>query len=133
MKLSAFRLFLTILAGFFPYIRKIPIQENKNFNYAVEVIDRVSKKLVDDKYKNIKSDGKDLLSILININKTLPVEEKLSDDELKYQVIKKKRLYCIDCIGQNYHYLFCILFVLGYDIFIGRTCNHKCFTLLGFT
>ena len=75
--------------------------------------------MVEDKYKNIKSDGKDLLSILININKTLPVEEKLSDDELKYQVIKKKkRLYCI---GQNYHYLFCILFVLGYDIFIGRT------------
>ena len=118
LKPSALKFSLSILAGFFPYIRKIPIQENKNFNYAVEAIDRVSQKLVDDKYKNIKSDGKDLLSILININKTLPVEERLSYDELKYQVIKKKRLYYI---GQNYHYLFCILFVLGYDIFIGRT------------
>ena len=94
MKPTALGFGLNLLAGYFPYTRKIPIQVNKNFNSACEVIDRVSKKLVEDKYKNIKSDGKDLLSILININKTLPVEEKLSDDELKYQVIffKKKNI-----------------------------------------
>jgi hypothetical protein len=30
-----------------------------------------------------------LLSLLININKTLPDEEKMTDEELKNQVIKK--------------------------------------------
>src|SRR5207248_727490 len=108
MKPSAFKFGLSILAGFFPYIRKIPIQENKNFNYECEAIDRVSQKLVDDKYKNIKSDGKDLLSILININKTLPVEEKLSDDELKYQVIKKKKDYIILAKIIIIYFVFCL-------------------------
>ena len=79
-----------MLTNYIPYIRKIPINENKKFHGACEVIERVSKKLVDEKYKNHKSNERDLLSTLININKTLPNEEKITDDELKYQVVKKK-------------------------------------------
>jgi cytochrome P450 len=85
--LDGFKLLLTILGAYIPWIRKIPIDENKKFNHACEVIERVSKKLVEDKFKIVKSDEKDLLSQLININKTLPIEEKLTDNELKDQVI----------------------------------------------
>ena len=47
--------------------------------------------MVEERYHEAndnKLNRNDLLSLLININKTLPVEEKMSDNELKYQVIK---------------------------------------------
>jgi hypothetical protein len=52
--------------------------------------------------KDNKLNEKDLLSLLINMNKTLPDEEKMTDDELKYQVIKKQVLY----YKENYLYIF---------------------------
>jgi hypothetical protein len=89
---------LTALAGVIPYFRQIvPIDENKKFNYAVDVVDRVSKKLVEDKNINTKSNGKDLLSLLININKTLPIEEKMTNVELQNQVINI-HIYTVYCI-----------------------------------
>ena len=79
---------LNVLTNYIPYVRKIPINANKKFTNACDVVDRVSRKLVEEKYKNVKSVEKDLLSILIDINKTLPTEEKLTDNELRNQVIK---------------------------------------------
>jgi cytochrome P450 len=68
---------------------------NRKFNNAIKVVERVSKKLIEEKKYNESENGEDLLSLLIKINKTLPIEEKMTDDELKYQVIKKKqKLYC---------------------------------------
>src|ERR1043165_3700625 len=68
---------LGILTNYIPYVREIPIDANKKFNYACEVVDRVSRNMVEEKYKNIESAENDLLSLLININKTLPTEERL--------------------------------------------------------
>jgi hypothetical protein len=83
------RFAFSVLSNYIPFIRKIPIDMNKRFNNACEVIDRVSKKLIKEKYKEAENGelkGKDLLSLLFNINKILPIEEKMTDEELKYQV-----------------------------------------------
>jgi hypothetical protein len=85
------RLVVGILASYIPFVRKIPIDVNKKFVNACAVIARVSKKLMEEKYneaKNGELKSKDLLSLLININRTLPIEEKMTDEELQYQVIK---------------------------------------------
>jgi hypothetical protein len=82
---------ISVLSNYIPFIRKISIDVNKKFKNACAVIRRVSKKLMEEKYneaKNGELKSKDLLSLLININKTLPIEEKLIDEELQYQVIK---------------------------------------------
>ena len=87
---SALRVILSILSNYIPLVRKIPLDENKRFNDACKVIERVSKRLMEEKYNEAKIDklhGNDLLSLLINISKSLPIEEKMTDDELKYQVI----------------------------------------------
>ena len=83
---------MNLLSNYVPSIREIPIEINKNFKHACAVIERVSKKLMEERYNEAENGdlkGKDLLSLLININKTLPIEEKMTDEELKYQVIKK--------------------------------------------
>ncbi len=92
-----------VLSVFVPFIRRIPIDINNKYNYSREVIVRESKRLIDEKYeddKYNKLNGKDLLSSLVKINKTLPTEEKLTYDELKYQVVKKKNIPYI-CFFQN--------------------------------
>ncbi|PKY19074.1 cytochrome P450 [Rhizophagus irregularis] len=84
----ALRFAISLLSYYVPYIRNIPIDMNRKFKSACEVIDRVSKKLIKEKYNKAEKGelkGKDLLSLLININKTLPIEEKMTDEELKYQ------------------------------------------------
>jgi cytochrome P450 len=89
----ALRFAISLLSNYVPYIRNIPIDMNRKFKSACEVIDRVSKKLIKEKYneaENGELKGKDLLSLLININKTLSIEEKMTDEELKYQVINLK-------------------------------------------
>src|SRR5688572_7634235 len=87
------RITLNLLSNSLPFVRKIPIDQNIGFNNACKVIERASKSLVEEKYHDDenKPNGKDLISLLININKTLPTEEKMTDDELKYQVIKNKK------------------------------------------
>jgi len=80
-----------MLGDYLPLLRDIPIDINKRFKNTCAVIGRVSKRLVEEKYKKAENGElkeKDVLSLLININKTLPVEEKMTDEELKYQVIK---------------------------------------------
>jgi hypothetical protein len=86
------RMTIILLANYVPFIREIPVDANRKFKNACAVINRVSEKLIEEKYnesKNGKLKSKDLLSLLVNINKTLPIEEKITDEELKYQVIKK--------------------------------------------
>ncbi|CAB4485818.1 cytochrome P450 [Rhizophagus irregularis DAOM 181602=DAOM 197198] len=86
----ALRFAISLLSNYVPYIRNIPIDMNRKFKSACEVIDRVSKKLIKEKYNKAEKGelkGKDLLSLLININKTLPIEEKMTDEELKYQIM----------------------------------------------
>jgi hypothetical protein len=66
------------------------------FKNACAVISRVSKKLVEEKYKEAENGelkNKDLLSLLINTNKILPDEEKMTYEELKNQAIKKIFIY----------------------------------------
>ncbi|RIA97843.1 cytochrome P450 [Glomus cerebriforme] len=84
------RLVIGFLSNYIPFIRKIPIDINIKFKEGIATIDRVSKKLIKEKYNEAEKgelEGKDLLSLLININKTLPDEEKMTDDELKYQIM----------------------------------------------
>jgi hypothetical protein len=86
------RIIMSVLSNYISFIRYIiPIEMNRKFINACAVIDRISKKLIREKYKEAENGelkGNDLLSLLININKTLPAEEKMTDEELKYQVIK---------------------------------------------
>ncbi|GBB90199.1 hypothetical protein RclHR1_17090003 [Rhizophagus clarus] len=84
------RLFINYLSNYIPFIRDLPIDINKQFNDGCAIVDRVSKKLIREKYKEAENgelNGKDLISLLVNINKTLPDEEKMTDDELKYQIM----------------------------------------------
>ncbi|RGB27760.1 cytochrome P450 [Rhizophagus diaphanus] len=63
---------------------------NLRYKEACVVIHRESKKLIDAKFKEAENGelkNKDLLSLLINNNKTLPDEEKLTYDELKNQIM----------------------------------------------
>jgi hypothetical protein len=86
---TAFRIILRVLSGRFPFVRKIPTNDYERFNNACKVIERVSKQLIEEKFrkdKNNELNENDLLSIIIKTNKTLPVEEKMTDDELRYQV-----------------------------------------------
>ena len=85
------RMTISLLSNYVPFIRELPIGGNKKFKNACGVIDRVSRKLIEEKYTEAGNGDlkeKDLLSLLININKTLPIEEKITDEEVKYQVIK---------------------------------------------
>ncbi|GBB91254.1 hypothetical protein RclHR1_18400003 [Rhizophagus clarus] len=87
---AALRFFINYLSNYIPFIRNLPIDTNRKFNDACVIVDRVSKELIREKYKeaeNGKLGGKDLISLLTSINKTLPVEEKMTDDELKYQIM----------------------------------------------
>src|SRR5947209_4753069 len=84
------RIILSVLSNHIPSVRKIPIYINKRFHKNVGIIERVSEKLVRERCHEVESKnliGKDLLSLLININKTLPIEEKMTFNELKYQVL----------------------------------------------
>ncbi|GET00295.1 cytochrome P450 [Rhizophagus clarus] len=86
---SALRIAVTMSSNYFPFIRDIPLDMNKKFKDTCAVIERVSKKLVEKKYKKFENGElkeKDLLSLLININKTLPTEEKMTDEEIKNQI-----------------------------------------------
>ncbi|PKC01432.1 cytochrome P450 [Rhizophagus irregularis] len=87
---TTLRIVLNLLSNYVPSVREIPIEANKRFKNACATIDRVSKRLVEERYneaKNGELKGKDLLSLLININNKLPAEEKMTDDELKYQIM----------------------------------------------
>ncbi|CAB4478294.1 cytochrome P450 [Rhizophagus irregularis] len=87
---TVLRMTISLLANYVPLIREIPVDINRKFKNACAVINRVSKQLIEEKYneaKNGELKSKDLLSVLININKTLPVEEKITDEELKYQIM----------------------------------------------
>ncbi|GBB94344.1 hypothetical protein RclHR1_02340001 [Rhizophagus clarus] len=84
------RIALNLLSNYVPWIRKLPLEANIRFKNACAVTDRVSKRLVEERFKEAKNGElkeKDLLSLLININNTLPVEEKMTDEELKYQIM----------------------------------------------
>ncbi|CAG8586866.1 uncharacterized protein OCT59_021047 [Rhizophagus irregularis] len=90
---TTLRIVLNLLSNYVPSVREIPLEANKRFKNACATIDRVSKRLVEERYneaKNGELKGKDLLSLLININNKLPAEEKMTDDELKYQDTKQQ-------------------------------------------
>ncbi len=106
---------ISLLSVYFPFIRKIPIEINKRYNSSCKVIECESKRLIEEKYIQDKNNklGNDLLSLLIKINKSLPIEEKMTNDELKYQVVKKTiySIYIFFCISTIHnHYLFLFLF-----------------------
>ena len=92
------RAIFSFIAGSIPFATQIPIDHNIRMDNACKVVEHESKRIIEKKYhedKNNKLNGRDLLTLLININKTLPAEEKMTDEELKYQVIKiKKKKNC---------------------------------------
>jgi len=85
VKMTTFYI-ISVFSDYILFIRNISIAINKRFNNACKVIERESKKLVEEGYHDNKSDRNDLLSLLINANKTLLIEEKMTNNELKYQV-----------------------------------------------
>src|ERR1044072_5427018 len=103
MEPSNMRFMLEMMSDYIPFVRKLPIDVNKQFERASKVIGHVSKELVEEKYRkaeNGKLNEKDLLSLLVNINKSLPTEERMTDDELKYQIIKNK--FLLPLLPKNY-------------------------------
>ncbi|GBB83832.1 hypothetical protein RclHR1_01050006 [Rhizophagus clarus] len=78
------------LSNYLPFIRSIPIEANIKFNHARAIVSRESKELIAKKSKESEEGelkGNDLLSILFNINKTLPIEEQMTDEELRNQIM----------------------------------------------
>uniref|UniRef100_U9U106 Cytochrome P450 n=1 Tax=Rhizophagus irregularis (strain DAOM 181602 / DAOM 197198 / MUCL 43194) TaxID=747089 RepID=U9U106_RHIID len=81
---------IIMLSSYISFVRHIPFGVNLRYKEACDVIHRESQKLIDAKYKEAESGdlkSKDLLSLLINNNKTLPEEEKLTYDELRNQIM----------------------------------------------
>jgi hypothetical protein len=100
--ITPLRIALNLLSNYIPSVREIPLEVNKRFKSACAVTSRVSQELVEERYneaKNGELKGKDLLSLLININNTLPTEEKMTDEELRYQVISRKLLVTIHLLN----------------------------------
>ena len=118
---------ISLLSVYFPFIRKIPIDINKRYNRSRKVIECESKRLIEEKYIQDKNNklGNDLLSLLIKIKKTLPIEEKMTNDELKYQVVKKIYICLLYFHYYIYFYLILLYFFLfeylDYVIFTSRT------------
>ncbi|RGB32159.1 cytochrome P450 [Rhizophagus diaphanus] len=81
---------ITLLSTVIPFIRQIPISTNIRFNNAIKVVERISMKLYEERRQEVKDNklvGKDLLSLLIMINQDLPIEDKMTDEELKFQIM----------------------------------------------
>ncbi|KAF0497170.1 cytochrome P450 [Gigaspora margarita] len=68
------------------FIRKLPITVNNQFNDSIKTINNISEKLVAEQ-KNAPVRGKDLLSLLVKENESLPVYEQLTHEELVSQVM----------------------------------------------
>ena len=99
--MTILRIILNVTANYFPLIRRIPVGPNQRFNRVVEVVNRVSKELVEERYheaQNNKLNKKDLLSLIVNINRSLPIEEKLEFNEivLYMEILKYKRYFDSD-------------------------------------
>ncbi|CAG8562689.1 6252_t:CDS:2 [Racocetra fulgida] len=75
------------LCRFFPFIRKLPTNDNYKFYDAVNTINNVSEKLLADQ-KNSPVQGTDLLSILVKANYQLPVNEQLTHPWALYFLAK---------------------------------------------
>src|SRR5581483_11156367 len=68
LPMSGIPIIISILSNYIPFIRKLPLNINKKFNNSIKVIERVSKKLIEEKedVKNKKLNRNDILSLLIN-------------------------------------------------------------------
>ena len=91
-------------------MNKIPVVHNIKFENARKIVEYESKRLIETKFledENNKLNGRDLLSLLIKINKMLPDEEKLTVEELKSQVIIKIKTNFI-CQKNCYLFIFII-------------------------
>ncbi|CAB4387314.1 unnamed protein product [Rhizophagus irregularis] len=89
-QLSILQIAVMMAATYIPIIKDISTAMDVNFKNACEVISRVSRQLVEEKYKEAENGelkNKDLLSLLINTNKILPDEEKMTFEELKNQIM----------------------------------------------
>ncbi|CAG8596132.1 7731_t:CDS:2 [Cetraspora pellucida] len=70
----------------FPFIRKLPTQDNNNFYAAVNTINNIAEKLLASQ-KNSSVQGTDLLSLMVKENDKLPVNEQLTHGELLSSVM----------------------------------------------
>ncbi|CAH1768003.1 8286_t:CDS:2, partial [Entrophospora sp. SA101] len=89
-KLTFKNFLLMAISDKFKWIRSLPFEANLRLINAVKVTEKISLHLIKEKQKQAqlkKLEGKDLLSLLINSNQDLPPEEKISELELKHQIM----------------------------------------------
>ncbi|CAJ0748091.1 1510_t:CDS:2, partial [Entrophospora sp. SA101] len=85
VKLTFKNFMLMVISNKLKWFRSLPFEENIKMTKSVKVIERISLQLIRERQKQAqlkKLEGKDLLSLLININQDLPPEEKISENEL---------------------------------------------------
>ncbi|CAJ0759978.1 9036_t:CDS:2, partial [Entrophospora sp. SA101] len=80
VKLTFKNFMLMVISNKLKWFRSLPFEENIKMTKSVKVIERISLQLIRERQKQAqlkKLEGKDLLSLLININQDLPPEEKI--------------------------------------------------------
>ncbi|KAF0546601.1 cytochrome P450 [Gigaspora margarita] len=81
---------IILLSGYFPFVRKIPITSNIRFMNAIKTVGKISENLVKERKNKIAKGelkGNDLLTLIIKLNEDLSKDEKMTDDEIKYQIM----------------------------------------------
>ncbi|CAG8556378.1 3068_t:CDS:2, partial [Cetraspora pellucida] len=87
---APYNLLIFLLSGYFPFVRKIPTNTNVRFMNAVKTVRRISEELVREREKKLAEGelkGKDLLTLIVTMNAALPDDEKMSNNEIKYQIM----------------------------------------------
>ncbi|RIB11299.1 cytochrome P450 [Gigaspora rosea] len=69
-----------------PFFMKLPITYNNQLYDSIKIINNISEKLIAEQ-KNAPVRGKDLLSLLVKENESLPVYEQLTHEELVGQIM----------------------------------------------
>ncbi|CAJ0845527.1 10785_t:CDS:10, partial [Entrophospora sp. SA101] len=80
-KITFMNFLLMVISDKFKWIRYLPFEANIKLINSVKVIERISLHIIRERQKQAqlkKLEGKDLLSLLININQDLPPEEKIT-------------------------------------------------------
>ncbi|CAG8469541.1 8352_t:CDS:10 [Diversispora eburnea] len=90
MLLNSGQKLIILLSNLFKIIHKLPIKHNYIIKEATKIIEKESSKLVNEGLERAKRgnlQGNDILSVLIKRNEEEKDNEKMSFDELKYQIM----------------------------------------------
>ncbi|RIB18210.1 cytochrome P450 [Gigaspora rosea] len=78
-----------ILFGLFPFLRNIPSSFTNKYWDSIKTVNNISEKLITE-HKNATIRGNNFLSLIVNTNEKLPVDEQLTHNELHSQVDMKQ-------------------------------------------